>query len=64
MAQQWDSPEPKDKWKYEIINRVNREILVFYTIDGNVKGSIVLDTTEEKEEWQTFLTILGISTKD
>lgn len=49
------------KWKYEFINRISREILVFYDLSDNVKGSIVLDTPQEKEEWMEFLRKLGFS---
>ncbi len=52
-----------EKYQYEVINRISREILVFYTLDGNVKGSIILDTELEKEEWLEFMRKLCLTTR-
>lgn len=57
-------PLASQRWQYEIIDRINREILVFYTADNVVKGSVVLDTQTEKDEWKEYMKKIGFNIKE
>lgn len=55
---------PEHSYQYELIDRISTKLLVFYSGDDNVKGSIRLDTEQEEALWIEFVKILKMTIKN